>query len=433
MDTNIADRLEIQVDDGGEMIPHANDAVEEDRLKAFRTIETGEKPTARSQPGSPGKKGRRNGLMVSVSGVAVLAVAGAIFWISHYNHYILRDATHLATHVRNLALNTPPRPAPLVAPAAQLARAPEPTPAPPRYRPTPPAQQPIAGDDMAEFLRLGGQAAPPSIVTLPSPPRGPASPAATKPEQVALAVPPESQTPKPPAASPQASTAETKAPPPATHSPTPATPFVEAVKPAASASAASPIPKPAASVQPAPQDAVAKIAALRPAPMTDPQQVQVLQLVTELGTLVRDQRAEIAQLRQDQQTLDQRVDGSLTDFGRRLSLAEARGAVNAAMGVQTAPAQAAPAATMPVNAVAIPVAVKTPVPAAAPADTTPPRYHVQAASPGLAMLSALDASGGEEQQLPLSPGDSVPGWGKVISISQRGATWVVKTDHGLIQ
>jgi hypothetical protein len=49
------------------------------------------------------------------------------------------------------------------------------------------------------------------------------------------------------------------------------------------------------------------------------------------------------------------------------------------------------------------------------------------------MLSALDASGGEEQQLPVAPGDNVPGWGKVVSISQRGATWVVKTDHGLIQ
>ena len=80
--------------------------------------------------------------------------------------------------------------------------------------------------------------------------------------------------------------------------------------------------------------------------MTDPQQLQVLQLVTELGTLVRDQRSEIAQLRQDQQNLGQRVDGSLTDFGRRLSLAEARGAVNAAMSVQTLPASAVASATL---------------------------------------------------------------------------------------
>jgi hypothetical protein len=164
--------------------------------------------------------------------------------------------------------------------------------------------------------------------------------------------------------------------------------------------------------------------------MTDQQQLQVLQVVTELGTLVRDQRSEIAQLRQDQLILGQRVDGSLTDFGRRLSLAEARGAVDAAMSVQTLPVSGAvAAATLPAGA---PV-IKAGLPSAIPADMTPHRYHVQAASPGLAMLSALDASGGEEQQLPVAPGDNVPGWGKVVSISQRGATWVVKTDHGLIQ
>jgi hypothetical protein len=435
MDTNIADRLEIQVDDGGEALPHTNDALGEDRLRAFRTIETGERPTAGSQAPSPVKKGRRNGLMIGGCSVAVLATAAGTFWISPYNDYTLHDATNLATHVRNLALNTAPRPAPLVAPAAQLARAPEPTQAPLRYRPGPPASQAIAGDDMAEFLRLGGQGAPPlPAVVPPSSPAVATSPAAAKPDQVALAAPAVSEALKPAGAPQQASTTGMKALPPATHSADPMTPVVEAGKPAlpATPTAATAAPKPAPSVPAAPQDAVAKIAELRPAPMTDPQQVQVLQLVTELGTLVRDQRAEIAQLRQDQQNLDQRVDGSLTDFGRRLSLAEARGAVNAAMGVQTAPAQAALAATMPVNAVATPVAVKTPLPAAAPADTTPPRYHVQAASPGLAMLSVLDASGGEEQQLPVSPGDSVPGWGKVISISQRGATWVVKTDHGLI-
>jgi hypothetical protein len=101
------------------------------------------------------------------------------------------------------------------------------------------------------------------------------------------------------------------------------------------------------------------------------------------------------------------------------------------MDVQTVPVKAAPPAPARQSAAAAPAAKTTsPIP---PGNSTPARYHVQAASPGLAMLSALDASGGEEQQLPVSPGDSIPGWGKVISISQRGDTWVVKTDHGLIQ
>jgi len=178
---------------------------------------------------------------------------------------------------------------------------------------------------------------------------------------------------------------------------------------------------------------VAAIAALRPAPMTEPQQVQVLELVTQLGTLVRDQRTEIAQLRLDQKNVGERVDSALSDFSRRISLAEARGAVNAAMGVEPRPAQA-PGGTAGSSAqVLTPVAARSVAPAAAPAATPPHRYHVQAASPGLAMLSELDPSGGEERQLPVSPGDDVPGWGKMVSIYQRGTTWTVKTDHGLIQ
>jgi hypothetical protein len=103
------------------------------------------------------------------------------------------------------------------------------------------------------------------------------------------------------------------------------------------------------------------------------------------------------------------------------------------MDLQTAQPQTNAATPTAVVALGPPANAKAAPPAATPGNATTPRYHVQAASPGLAMLSALDASGGQEQQLPVSPGDSVPGWGKVISISQRGATWIVKTDHGLIQ
>jgi hypothetical protein len=423
METNIAERLEIQVDDESEIPPRTHDAEGKDRLAAFRSIEAGERPTASSSAAAPVKKGRRNALMMGASAVAVLAAGVAMFWISPYNHYTIRGASNLATHVRNLALNAAPKPPPLVAPAARLARAPEPTPVPPRYQPTPPTKT-IAGDDMAEFLRLGGQAAPPVAVT-----PAPQTVAAAEPRQAATVAPAVNPPVKPAAALPNPIATE-PAQPPATQSPPSAAPIVAASQLAAPA-AAQPASRTATSVPPPAQDAVAKIAELRPAPMAEPQQVQVLQLVTELGTLVRDQRVEIAQLRQDQQNLDQRVDGSLTDFGRRLSLAEARGAVAAAMDLRTASTPVAPVASAPVAIVPTPVAARAPAPK--PADATPPRYHVQAASPGLAMLSVLDASGGEEQQLPVSPGDSVPGWGKVISISQRGATWIVKTEHGLIQ
>ncbi|USQ74266.1 hypothetical protein NF552_24120 (plasmid) [Roseomonas mucosa] len=66
--------------------------------------------------------------------------------------------------------------------------------------------------------------------------------------------------------------------------------------------------------------------------MSTPQQVEVLNLVTELGVLVRNQRTENAQLRADVQQMRERLDTQLGDYDRRLALAEARGAINAAMG-----------------------------------------------------------------------------------------------------
>jgi hypothetical protein len=417
MDTNVADRDEIQVEDGAEPPSHVHDDVGEAHRRAFSTFGPSERVAAGPKASPPARKRWRNGLMVGGCSVVVLATAAGIFWISPYNRYTLHGVTNLATHLRNVALNSPPRPVPLMAPAAQLAHAPDPAASRLPYQPPLSGPQSVAGgDDMAEFLRLGGQASSlPSVAARDSAPFVPSKPYSQTHAHVV---------------SPQRATIPVTmiapAPTPSEH---PALPVGATVKPTISTHPALLASKPTA-LAPAPTlDAVAKIAELRPAPMTDQQQLQVLQVVTELGTLVRDQRSEIAQLRQDQLILGQRVDGSLTDFGRRLSLAEARGAVDAAMSVQTLPASVVASATLPTAA---PV-IKASLPSPAPADMTPHRYHVQAASPGLAMLSTLDASGGEEQQLPVAPGDNVPGWGKVVSISQRGAAWVVKTDHGLIQ
>ncbi len=61
------------------------------------------------------------------------------------------------------------------------------------------------------------------------------------------------------------------------------------------------------------------------------------------------------------------------------------------------------------------------------------RYRVQAASPGLALLAEIDRGGGEGAQLQVVVGDSIPGYGRVKSIAQRGTSWVVSTEHGAIQ
>ena len=414
MDTHITDRAEIQVEEAEEILSHPLPDAGTDRLDGFGTVEKGERLAPQTPPAAV-RKPRRNGLMVTVCCVGVLAVASGVFWISPYNHYSIADASRVASQARDAALNEMPRlsaPAPL-APAARLARAPEPTHLIAPYRaPAPVSMASQHGDDMAEFLKLGGQGAP---TPLPEPDRKVASaPAAASRTPVPVA----QTTPVAPvvAASPQAqqSGATAVAPDP-----------LKQIDEAARSSAPTPT-RPQA-------DAVAAIAALRPAPMTEPQQVQVLDLVAQLGTLVRDQRAEIAQLRQDQEHVSQHVDVALADFGRRISLAEARRAVSAAGQAEASAVQPAGAASGSSGTGVTPVVARNPLPAAPPAGTGPHRYHVQAASPGLAMLSELDPSGGEERQLPVSPGDDVPGWGKVVSISQRGTTWTVKTDHGLIQ
>jgi len=285
MDTHITDRAEIQVEEAEETLSHPLPSAGTDRLGGFRSIDQGERLTQETPP--PVRKRRRNGLMVTACSVAVLAVAGGVFWISPYNHYSFADASRIATHARDAALNEMPSmsaPAP-VAPAARLARAPEPTHPTALYRAPPPVS--IAsqhGDDMAEFLKLGGQGGPTSV---PEPNREVASaPAATPRIPVAQAAPAAPAVEATPQA--QESGASAAAPGP-----------LKQTDEAARSSAPAPIgPQP---------DAVVAIAALRPAPMTEPQQVQVLDLVAQLGTLVRDQRAEIAQLRQDQEHVGQHV------------------------------------------------------------------------------------------------------------------------------
>jgi hypothetical protein len=184
---------------------------------------------------------------------------------------------------------------------------------------------------------------------------------------------------------------------------------------------------------------------LRPAPLTPADQVQVLELVTQMAAMVRDLRAQHAQLRADFGKAAADNTAHLADFERRLALAEARHALSAAQiagdPLAVAPAEGAPAVPGPVagqttsvTAISAPVAVM-PVAAALPtSDKGPPkRYRVQAASPGLALLAEIDRGGGDGAQLEVLVGDTVPGYGKITSIGQRGTAWVVTTEHGNIQ
>jgi hypothetical protein len=98
-----------------------------------------------------------------------------------------------------------------------------------------------------------------------------------------------------------------------------------------------------------------------------------------------------------------------------------------------------PASTPTVEVTArAPAATKPPAPHPAPAPAPPlvrsvKDYSIQAASPGLAMLSTVGLNGTDTTSIQLSVGDEVPGVGRVKKILQRGTNWVVETDHGVIQ
>jgi hypothetical protein len=152
--------------------------------------------------------------------------------------------------------------------------------------------------------------------------------------------------------------------------------------------------------------------------------------VTQMAAMVRDLRAQDASLRSDFAKTSADTDKRLDDFERRLVLAEARNAVASADAAGTIDDAAAVHPVAP----AAPVTVTRPA-VALPADrnSTAKRYRVQAASPGLALLAEIDRGGGNGAQIQASVGDTIPGYGRVKSVSQHGTTWLVTTEHGNIE
>lgn len=206
-----------------------------------------------------------------------------------------------------------------------------------------------------------------------------------------------------------------------------------------------------------PSNALDAATELQAAPMSSDQQVQVLELVTQLATLIRDERTEIGDLQVDVRKSEGSTSAKLADFERRLALLEAGSALNAASKPLTPP-DAGPAAAKPAGpsqASEVPAALasaKTALagaskarPSARPASASTPsaggpdssagplQYHVQAASPGLAMLAQVDRGGGDGAQLQVQVGDTIPGYGRVLSVEQQGTNWVVRTEHGTIR
>ncbi len=419
----------------------------------------------------------RSMLLASVALLSLVAAAGA-FLVSPYNTLLPVDTARLGAQARQLAASAGISQPPVVAPAAKLATAPRREVKPPVREEARPA---TPGEQAAEILSLHqnnaarssdvvpGEGRPDATrVQLPARP-GPPSGAGTlgagavpAPERPAKgAARPLQATPAPAVVTPVSPAPEAApalevglasqlpvAPSPAAFAANltqiPAEPFSLAPAPTPT-ERVPPVAAAAVPAQPskAPGDAVEVAIALRPAPLARGDQIDVLHTVAELGIIMRDLRAQNLALRASVQSSKEKLDGAVADFERRLALAEARGALNAAMGADPGAAAAAPASapTAPASrtvhlsagAASQPAGVRSQAGAAVASTPGPRRYKVQAASPGLAMLSELDRSGGEGSQLQVGVGDQVPGYGRVSAIQQRGSTWLVQTDRGAIQ
>lgn len=374
----------------------------------------------------PSSNRRRSRLMTGVAIGAVAIVAAGVFLISPYNHIIPVDmAAYMAPSPMSAGTEqTINIPAP-IAPAADLARAKSPEPAPPHppvlaSRPgsrVDPQNSELDFDELLNIRPGSNQQAkarsdhsPKAGVDQdekPLPVQSASTPAAIAPH-TAEAIP------SPPAA------------PPA--------PAAPPVLPVSSPVVLPPIIAPQAT------DPASTAAVLQAAPLSSPQQIEVLGVVTELGVLIRNQRIENAQLKADVAQMRSRLDSQLGDYDRRLSLAEARGAISAAMGAGSSPSPSTAATPIQTTSVT-PTLVVTPANHQIKAGTTPSptpsetarRYRVQAASPGLAMLAEVDRAGDVGNLLQVSIGDDVPGYGKVKSITQQGAAWVLTAERGTIR
>jgi len=160
-----------------------------------------------------------------------------------------------------------------------------------------------------------------------------------------------------------------------------------------------------------------------------------LDRVTQLAALVAHLSDEVNALANEQAKLKSGSEERFADLQRRMALSESSRELKAAEK-----AQSASSPRFEAEALAKPDEERSPLtgrivlktgPSAAPSVSPGERrsYRIQAASPSLAMLG----TGDNAPPLEVAPGTTIPGYGRVSKIEQRGQSWVVVTDQGVIQ
>jgi hypothetical protein len=267
--------------------------------------------------------------------------------------------------------------------------------------------------------------------------RGTAEPASAHPASETSAAPPVASGATPPPAIDQAKAVDV-ARPPTSH---PATPLPSAPTPSAVARDLAP---PAAALPAEPGlGAAAKIEA-RLADLetavkdrsneahvrleAEKAETHTLEKIAELGALVTRLTGQVKDLQDKVQTLSTGADEKFSDLTRRVALGEANRAVASAESAGSRGSAASPKEKGSADGSEAQDRTRMKV-AAADVKRT---YRIQAASPGLAMLAAVDGSP-DERPVEVAIGTELPGYGKVVSIEQHGEAWVVKADRGSIE
>jgi hypothetical protein len=301
------------------------------------------------------------------------------------------------------------------------------------------------GDEVNEVLSFKGveaTASPPASSTHPTPssPLG-GSVSLAKPAVPAPAPPPAAVPPDPPA--PAAATLTDSAPksPPAAASATDSKPAtVASLPPAPSAPAfvppLAPVQEPglgeAAKIESRLGELEAKLKERSNAVVTradiDRSETQTSDQITQLAAIVKRLTGQVNELQGQVQTASASSEAKLADLTRRVSMSESKSAVAAAERANGSPVGDGSAASASTGGEGQAQSARSKV---AGADQKR-NYRIQAASPGLAMLSAIDG-GADDRPVEVVPGTDLPGYGKVRSIEQHGQAWVVKADRGEIE
>jgi hypothetical protein len=157
----------------------------------------------------------------------------------------------------------------------------------------------------------------------------------------------------------------------------------------------------------------------------DKAETQTSDQISRLAAIVTRLTGQVKDLEDQVRSESAGAQEKLADLTRRVSLSESKSAVAAAESANVSQAAAA-TASAGVEGQAQGGRMKV-------AGGDQKRsYRIQAASPGLAMLSAIDG-GADDRPLEVAIGKDLPGYGKVRSIEQHGQAWVVKADRGSIE